>query len=191
MSSNAMKSTMEDLLQLPASRLKDGFSPLLERIRHYGAEKILEERPDFLAGLLGKLKEADAARVFNGEVKAADQLSDFLWEGVEFLASQSKEMKSLLAKVERDFHVNIEASDSPFRSHFVVEKGKIRGKSGLLHFKIEDFRFMGPTEVLIDLVTGDLFLGFGNLRLQTAGHPGWVKRVAPILRETSRLLKGG
>jgi hypothetical protein len=60
----------------------------------------------------------------------------------------------------------------------------------LLHFKNEDFWFMGPTEVLIELLTGDLPLGFSNLRLQTAGHSGWVSRVSPVMREVSKLLKG-
>ena len=95
-----------------------------------------------------------------------------------------------MEKAERDLHVNIEASDSPFKSHFIVEKGKITGGSGLLHFKDEDFRFMGPTEGLIDLLTGDLPLGFSNLRLQTAGHSGWVGRVSPVMHEIGRFLKG-
>jgi hypothetical protein len=99
-------------------------------------------------------------------------------------------MESLLQQAERDFHVNIEASDSPFKHYFIVEKGRITGKSGLLHFKDEDFRFMGPTEVLIELLIGDLPMGLGNLVLQTSGHPGWVSRVAPVIQEIGKLLKG-
>ncbi|MBN1105009.1 MAG: hypothetical protein JXL84_16460, partial [Deltaproteobacteria bacterium] len=88
------------------------------------------------------------------------------------------------------FHGNVESSDSPFRSHFIIREGKIRGGAGLLHFRDEDFRFMGPTDILMELLTGDLFLGFGNLRLQTAGHPGWIQRIAPVMREVGKLLKG-
>jgi hypothetical protein len=99
-------------------------------------------------------------------------------------------MKALLERAERPMHVNIEASDSPFGGHFIVKEGKINGRSGLLHFKDEDFRFMGPTEVLMDLLTGDLPMGFSNLRLQTAGHSGWVSRIAPVVREIVKLLKG-
>ena len=98
--------------------------------------------------------------------------------------------QSLLEKAERDIHVNIEAADSPFQCHFIVEKGKIKGGSGLLPFKEEDFRFMGPTETLMGLFIGDLPLGFSNLQLQTAGHSGWMSRVGPIMREISKLLKG-
>ena len=132
----------------------------------------------------------DAAKLFNEVAGVSDRLTNLLWEGVAFRAGQSKDMKSVLQKNERDCHINIEASDSPLKHHFTVEKGKITGGSGLFHFKDEDFRFMGPTEVLIDLLTGDLPLGFSNLRLQTAGHSGWVSRVSPVMREIARLLKG-
>jgi hypothetical protein len=190
MSNDAVGKRIEDLLRVPAGALKDKLSPALEDIRRYGIGRLLEEYPDFLARLLNRLKETDAASLFSRIPGVADKLTDLLWEGVGSRAGQSPDMKSVLEKAERDLHVNIEASDSPFKSHFVVERGKITGGSGLLHFKEEDFRFMGPTEVLIDLLTGDLPLGFSNLRLQTAGHSGWVSRVSPVMREIGQLLKG-
>jgi len=190
MSNDAVGNRTEDLLCLPAGGLKDKLFPALEDIRRYGIGRLLEEYPDFLARLLNRLRETDAASLFSRVPGLADKLTDLLWEGVSSRASQAQDMKSTLAKADRDLHVNIEASDSPFKSHFIVEKGKIRGGSGLLHFKDEDFRFMGPTEVLIELLLGDLPLGFSNLRLQTAGHSGWVSRVSPVMREIAKLLKG-
>jgi hypothetical protein len=190
MSNDAVRERIEDLLRVPAGALKDKLSPALEDIRRYGPGRLLEEYPDFLARLLNRLKETDAAGLFSRVPGVADRLTDLLWEGVGSRAGQSPDMKSVLEKTERDLHVNIEASDSPFKSHFVVERGKITGGSGLLHFKEEDFRFMGPTEILIDLLTGDLPLGFSNLRLQTAGHSGWVSRISPVMREVGKLLKG-
>jgi len=190
MSNDAMKISIEELLRIPAEALKDELSQSLEDIRSYGIGRVLQEYPDFLARLLNKLKQMGAAGLFSRVPAVADQLTDLLWEGVSSRASQAQDMKSTLAKSDRDLHVNIEASDSPFKSHFIVEKGKIRGGSGLLHFKDEDFRFMGPTEVLIELLLGDLPLGFSNLRLQTAGHSGWVSRVSPVMREIAKLLKG-
>jgi hypothetical protein len=136
------------------------------------------------------VKEMGAAKLLSEVVGVSDRLTDLLWEAVAFRAIQSKGMQSVLHKAERDFHVNIEASDSPFQNHFIVEKGKITGGSGLLHFKDEDFRFMGTTEVLIGLLIGDLPMGLGNLRLQTAGHSGWMSRIAPVMREISKLLRG-
>jgi hypothetical protein len=185
-----MKQPLRDFMQLPAARLKDRLFPALEEIRRYGIGRLLGEYPDFLGRLLEKLRREDAAQLLSSVPGLADRLTALLWEGVVSRAGQSKEMKSALENAERGFRCNIEASDSPFRSHFAVEKGKIHGASGLLHFKDEDFRFMGPTELLIELLLGDLHLGFGNLRLQTAGHPGWLKRIAPIMREIGKLIKG-
>jgi len=152
--------------------------------------KLLQQYPDFLGRLLTKLRDCDPAELFSRVPGVADQLMELFWAGVSYRAEQAKELKALLEKAERDIHVNIEASDSPFKCHFMVQKGKILGRPGLLHFKDEDFRFMGPTEVLMDLLTGDLPMGFSNLKLQTAGHSGWVSRIAPIIREMARLLKG-
>ena len=185
-----MKKSTEDLLQMDAERLKDRLSSTLEEIQRFGIGKLLEEYPDFLARLLKRLKEMGAAKLLNEGVGASDRLTDLLWEAVAFRALQSKNITSVLQKRERDFHVNIEASDSPFQNHFIVEKGKITGGSGLLHFKDEDFRFMGTTDVLIELLIGDLPMSLGNLRLQTAGHSGWVSRIAPVMRELSKLLRG-
>jgi len=190
MANETMKKSIEDLLGMPAEGLKDKLPWVLEDVARYGIGRLLQEYPDFLAKLLNKLKQMDAAKFFNEVPDVSEELTDLLWEGVSSRAGQSKDMKSLLERAERDLHVNIEASDSPLKSHFIVRQGKINGRSGLLHFKDEDFRFMGPTEVLIELLTGELVLGFSNLRLQTAGHSGWVSRVSPIIREVSKLLKG-
>jgi hypothetical protein len=190
MNQEAIKKSIENLMALPAEGFKTALPAALSEVRDYGVEKLLREYPDFLARLLSGLRQSDAAGLFNQIPGAADQLMDLLWAGVSSRAEQLKEMKALLEKAERPMHVNIEASDSPFRGHFIVREGKITGRSGLLHFKDEDFRFMGPTEVLMDLLTGDLPMGFSNLRLQTAGHSGWVSRIAPVVREIAKLLKG-
>jgi len=190
MTKEAMKKFIETFLALPAEGFKTALPGALIQIREYGIGNLLQEYPDFLARLLSKLRQSDAAGLFNQVPGAAEGLMDLLWEGVASRAEQIKEMKDLLERAERPMHVNIEASDSPFRGHFIVREGKITGRSGLLHFKDEDFRFMGPTEVLMDLLTGDLPMGFSNLRLQTAGHSGWVSRIAPVVREIVKLLKG-
>jgi len=186
----AIEKSMGDLLALSAEGLKNRLPEAFNEIREYGIERLLQQYPDFLGRLLAKLRDADPAELFSRLPGVADQLMELLWAGVSYRAEQVKEMKALLEKAERDIHVNIEASDSPFKGHFMVQKGKILGGPGLLHFKDEDFRFMGPMEVLMDLLTGDLPMGFSNLKLQTAGHSGWVSRIAPVIREMARLLKG-
>ncbi len=189
MDQEAMKEFIENLLALRAEGFKTALAAALNEIREYGIGNLLREQPDFLAHLLAAVRKSDPAGLFNQLPDATDQLMNLFWEGVASRAEQVKEMKGLLERAERPMHVNIEASDSPFRGHFIVKKGKITGRSGLLHFKDEDFRFMGPTEVLIDLLTGDLPMGFSNLRLQTAGHSGWVSRISPVVREIAKLLK--
>ena len=186
----AIEKSVDDLLALSAKGLENKLPGAFNEIREYGIEKLLKQYPDFLGRLLTKLRDCDPAELFSRVPGVADQLMELLWAGVSYRAEQVKELKALLEKAERDIHVNIEASDSPFKCHFMVQKGKILGRPGLLHFKDEDFRFMGPTEVLMDLLTGDLPMGFSNLKLQTAGHSGWVSRIAPIIREMARLLKG-
>ncbi len=185
MPGDSLKKSVEELLSLPGSELKEHLAPALEEIVKHGLGKLLDQSPDFLSRTLNKLKDADAARLLGEIPGVADRLSDLLWQAVALRTG-----KSVLDKVERDFRCNIEASDSPFRSHFIVTRTGISGGSGLLHFKDEDFRFMGPTEVLIDLLLGDLAMGFGNLRLKTAGHPGWLKRISPVMAEIGRVLKG-
>jgi hypothetical protein len=190
MTNEAMKKFIDTFLALPAEGFKTALPAAFNEIRGYGIKNLLQEYPDFLARLLSKLRKSDAAGLFNQLPGAAEGLMDLLWEGVACRAEQMKEMKALLERAERPMHVNIEASDSPFRGHFIVKEGKMNGRSGLLHFKDEDFRFMGPTEVLMDLLTGDLPMGFSNLRLQTAGHSGWVSRIAPVIRGIVNLLNG-
>ncbi len=186
----AIEKSMDDLFALSGEGLKNGLPEAFNEIREYGIEKLLQRYPDFLGRLLTQIRHADPAELFSRVPGMADQLMELLWAWVSYRAEQVEELKALLQKAERDIHVNIEASDSPLKGHFTVQKGKILGSPGLLHFKDEDFRFMGPTEVLMDLLTGDLPMGFSNLRLQTAGHSGWVSRIAPIIRELARLLKG-
>ena len=190
MNQSTMKEFIENLSTLSAEELKNILPGALNEIHEYGIGKVLQENADFLGRLLAAIRKSDAAVLFNHLPQSTEQLMNLLWKGIASRAEHLREMKSLLEKAERPMQVNIEASDSPFRGHFIVRDGKITGASGLLHFKEEDFRFMGPTEVLMDLLTGDLPMGFSNLKLQTAGHSGWVSRIAPVIRELAKLLKG-
>ncbi len=189
MSQEAIRKTLEELLHAPAET-KNKLPGALEKIGKYGIAKALDENPDFLFRIFSQLRRADAGRVFRDVPGVADRFCDLLWQGIATRVAQSAAAKALFARAERPVSVNIEASDSPFRCHFQVQNGNVSGGSGLLHFKDEDFRFMGPTETLMGLFLGDLALGFSNLQLQTAGHSGWMSRVGPMMREFARLIKG-
>ncbi len=190
MSEELMSKRVEGMLQMSAEELKDTLPYTIDEIRRYGTSKMLEEVPDLLSKIIRKLIEIDAAKFLSEVPEVSDKFMDLLWEGVSLLAGKFEELRSALGRTTRNINVNLEASDSPFRGHFIVSKGKLSGGSGLLHFKDEDYRFMGPTEVLMELLIGELPLGFSNLRLQTAGHSGFVSLIAPILRGISKPIKG-
>jgi len=162
---------------------------VLEEVEKAGVVRLMEEEPGFLGRFLSRLRNAGAAQLLNEIPESAEKLAGLFWEAVN-RAEYSPGLKSAVQKTERRMRVNVEAADSPFKCHFVVEGGRIEGGAGLLHFKDEDFRFMGPTETLLELLTWDLAMGFSNLRLQTAGHSGWVSRVGPVIRELGKFLKG-
>lgn len=180
----------EELPKLSPAELQEKLMPILEEIKNYGIGQLLVAYPDFFARLFKQLKKSGPAELLRQNPQASDLLLDLLWEGVAGQVEKRRESQIVLQKADRKMRINIEAYDSPFKNHFIVQEGKISGSSGLLHFQDEDFRFMGPTEVLIDLLLGDLPLGFSNLRLQTAGHSGWFSRIGPIMREINKIIKG-
>lgn len=185
-----IKNFWEELPKFSAAELQEKLRPILEEIKSYGIDQLLITYPDFFSRLLSQLKKSQPAELFSQNSKVADLLLDLLWEGLAGQIEQRTESQAVLQKADRKMRINIEASDSPFKSHFIVEEGKLSGSSGLLHFKDEDFRFMGPTVTLIELLLGDLHLGFSNLHLQTAGHSGWFPRLGPIIREINKIIKG-
>ena len=189
MSEESMAKKVEDMLRMSAEELKDVLPRTLDEIRKYGIAKTLEEVPDLLSKIIGKLVAVDAAKLVSEVPEVSDKFMDLLWEGVGTLAVKSEELRSVLERT-RQIHVNLEASDSPLRGYFTVSQGKLSGGSGLLHFKEEDYKYMGPTEILLQLLTGELALGSSNLRLQTAGHSGWASLLAPMLRGISKIIKG-
>ena len=190
MSGELLKEKLEDMLRLPAEELKDVLPRTLEEIRGFGTEKMLEEVPDLLSRIIGKMVAVDAGKFLREVPEVSDKFMDLLWEAVGTRAAKSEELRATLEGTTREIHVNLEASDSPLRGHFTVSRGELSGGSGLLHFKDEDYKYMGPTEILLQLLTGELALGFSNLRLQTAGHSGWASLLAPIMRGVSKLIKG-
>ncbi|NVM26804.1 MAG: hypothetical protein HWN70_12930 [Desulfobacterales bacterium] len=190
MSGDLLKKKVEDMPGMPADELKDVLPRILDEIGSFGTGKMLEEIPDLLSKIIGKLVAVDAAKLLGEVPGVSDKFMDLLWEGVGTRAPKSEELRSALERTSRGIHVNLEASDSPLRGHFTVSQGKLSGGSGLLHFKEEDYKYMGPTEILLKLLTGELALGSSNLRLQTAGHSGWASLLAPILRGISKIIKG-
>jgi len=188
---------IEEILKMSAKEVKDALPLTLDEIVKYGIEKAVEETPDLLAKIIRKLIEVDAAKFVSEVPEASDKFMDLLWEGIGALSVKSRELMSELnserlmsvLKRTKQINVNIEASDSPLRGHFTISQGKLSGGSGLLPFKEQDFRFHGPTAILLKLLSGELALGFSNPELLTDGHPGFAPYVSPIIQGISRLIK--
>lgn len=189
MSKELMDKSVEDMLRMSAAELKDILPLTLDEIRKYGVGKMLEEVPDLLSKIIARLVEIEAAKFISEVPEASDKLMDLLWEGVGKSAMKSEKMRSVLERA-INMNVNLEASDSSLRGHFRISHQKLSGGSGLLHFKEQDFRFLGPTEVLMRLLNGDLALGFSNPKLLTEGHPGFAPLLGPIIQGISELIKG-
>ena len=189
MSEGLISKRIGEILRMSAEELKDILPLALDEIDEYGIGKTLEEAPDLLSKIIGKLVEIDAAKFLSEVPEISDKFMDFLWEGIGVLAAKSEELRSVLAPT-REINVNLEASDSPLRGHFIVSQGKLSGGSGLLHFKDEDFKYLGPTEVLMRLLSSELDLSSRVRQLLTEGHSGFAPLLAPIMRGISELIKG-
>jgi hypothetical protein len=181
---------IDALGRLPADELKRMLPSAIEELCAFGAGKVLEVDPDALATIIKALLNAGAAEVLTVTPTAADALMDALWDGVEARAAEIPDLTAALKRVDREIQVNIEASDSPLTGHFHITNIGITGGAGLVHFRDQDYRYMGPTEILLQLLLGELPMGTSNLQLQTAGHSGFASRVGPVLRGITTLIKG-
>lgn len=178
---------IEEILQLSAEEAKELLPSILDEIGKSSIGKVLEKYPGLLSKIMGKLIEIDAAKFLSEVPEFSDKFMDLLWEGVNGLALKSDELKSVLART-REVNVNLEASDSPLTAHFTTSQGRLSGGSGLLHFKDQDFRFFGSTEVLLRLLSGKLPLGFSNPWLLTDGIHGFLPLLGPIMQGMSKLI---
>ena len=181
---------VDALAYLPADELQRTLPATIEEIRTFGAGRLLKTRPDALATIIIALLATGAAKVLTTTPAAADALMDALWNGVEARAADLPDLTAALKKVDREIQVNIEASDSPLTGHFHIQNTGITGGAGLVHFRDQDYRYMGTTEILLQLLLGELPMGTSNLQLQTAGHSGFASRVGPVLRGITTLIKG-
>lgn len=181
------ESKIENILQWSAEEARDRLPSAFDQLSESGIGKALGEHAGLLSKIIEKLIEIDAAKFLSGKPRVADQFMDLLWEGVGGLASKSEELSSILART-RDLSVNFEASDSPLGGHFRTRGGRLSGASGLLHFKDQDFRYFGQTEVLLRFLVGKLPLGASNPWLLSDGIGGFPPLIGPIIKGITRLM---
>jgi len=184
-----IKKLIADLDKMSAPELENAFPGTMDKIRSHITKMALSQIPPLLEKTIDKLLEIDAAHMIRNVPSISENFMKLLWEGIAELAKQSEEMQSLLEKT-RDVNVNIEASDSPFKGHFSVNGDTLSGGPEYFHFRDEDYRIMGTTSVLLELLTDRLSMGFSNPELQTAGHSGFATFVTPVVKGIASLIRG-
>ena len=184
-----MKKRLEGIAGMSPDEAEKTLPQIMDEVSARGMKNVLEEMPQLLKTIIDKLLEMIPANYFCKTPENSEQFMDFLWEGIGIMLSQSDDFRQLLGKT-RNMNVNIEASDSFFKGHFRVSDGKLSGGSAFFHFKDEDYRIMGNTKVLLDLLMGQLPLGSSNPEVQTAGHSGFAAFVFPIVKSVANLIKG-
>ena len=182
---SSMRKKIDDLLVLSPDDWIKSFSSILEEIRLCGTSKAMDEFPGMFAQIIRRLVEADSARIANQAPQAMDRLLNLLWEGIAETAAADQPFASAL-KGTRDLAVNLEAADSPLRSHFKISSGNLSGGSGMIHFKDQDLRYLGPTQDLLKALVGDGAWG----KLTREGHSGLMPMLGPILKGISNIIRG-
>jgi hypothetical protein len=175
------------LEDMPAADLKEVLSQAVDAIRTHVIRMTLPQVSLLLEKTTDKLLAINAAAIIQSAPEISENFMELLWQGIAELARHSDDMQSLLQKT-RDIHVNIEASDSPFRGSFSVIGGTLSGGSSFFHFRDEDYRIMGSTKVLLQLLTGRLPMGFSDPEIQTAGHSGFAPFVGPVVKGVASLV---
>jgi len=176
------------LEDMSAVELEQALPQAVDEIRTHLTGIALSRVSLLLEKTIDKLLDVDAADIIQQSPEISDNFMELLWQGIAELAQHSDDMQSVLQKT-RDIHVNIEASDSPFRGSFSVIDGTLSGGSSFFHFRDEDYRIMGPTKVLLRLLTGQLPMGFSNPEIQTAGHSGFAAFVGPVVKGVASLIR--
>lgn len=179
------KIIIKELLTLPPDKLKRSFASCLEDIRLYGTMKAIEESQTLFSQIIRRLVELDVARFTREVPQSMDMFMNLLWEGIALVSAEDEHFVSIL-KGTRDLSVNLEASDSSLRSHFQIRQGILSGGSGMLHFKDQDLRYLGPTETILKALAGDMAWG----KLTREGHPGLVPMMKPVLQGISNIIRG-
>lgn len=177
-----------DLKDMSAADLERALPQAVDEVRTQVTRAALSRVSLLLEKTIDKLLDIDMADIIETSPEISENFMELLWQGIKELAAHSDDMQSLLRKT-RDIRVNIEASDSPFRGNFSVVDGTLSGGSAFFHFKDEDYRIMGPTKVLLQLLTGRLPMGFSNPEIQTAGHSGFAAFVGPVVKGVASLIR--
>ena len=174
------KKLVDELVEMNAEGLKSALPSTLEEIHKHGIGKTLEDIPDLLPRIVGRLVDIDSAEFASEAPEVFERFMNLLWEGASIVVDRSDGLRPALEKA-GEMNINLEASDSPFKSYFRISSGKLSGGWGLLHFKYQDFKLWGLTNDLMKLLSGSDFRQMIWTKLNFEGHPMFMPKVAMIM----------
>lgn len=185
-----IKSKIDSLLKMPAEELRANLPLAIDETRQYGLSKAIEEMPDMLSKIIGRIIEIDSAKFLSESPETTEKFMDFIWEFVGTASEKFDELKPAFEKASNlktgRLSVNFDSADSPFKCYFRIRNGKLEGGVGLLRFKDQDVRLLGYTSQLLKILTGDLDMG----KLVLEWHPGLRYIVRPVMLGVATIVNG-
>ena len=183
-----LKSTLEGLLTMSPEEMKTKLGPAMDEVKGKVA-KMMETMPDLPQRMAANLSKMDVAKFSNDAPEASAKFTDVLWESIGVLAEKNADLKSKVAAV-GDIEVNFQATDSPMKGHMKIKGGKLTG--GSTHLATATFKTIGPTKVMIGLITGsvDPIGGFMSKQYTTEGSMATGMKLSPVMSAIARALKG-
>jgi len=183
-----IKSTWEGLLGKSPEELKTQLGPVMDQTKGKVAE-LMNIMPDFAKKLAESLGQMDVAKFNNEAPEVSAKFTDILWESISVLAEKNADLKSKVAAV-GDIEVNFQATDSPMKGFMKISGGKLSG--GSTQLATATFKTIGPTKVMIGLITGavDPIGGFMSKQYTTEGSMATGMKLSPVMSAIARALKG-
>jgi len=183
-----LKKAWEGVLGKSAEELKTQLGPIEDRTKGKVGElmKIMPDLPKRLAESLSKM---DVAKFNNEAPEVSAKFTDILWESISVLSEKNADLKSKVAAV-GDIEVNFQATDSPMKGYMKISGGKLTG--GSVQLKTATFKTIGPTKVMIGLITGsvDPIGGFMSKQYTSEGSMATGMKLSPVMSAVARALKG-
>ena len=183
-----LKKAWEGIVGKSPEELKTQLGPIADRTKGHVAElmQVMPNLPKLLAESLGKM---DVAKFSNEAPEVSAKFTDILWESISVLAEKNADLKSKVAAV-GDIEVNFQATDSPMKGSMKIKGGKLTG--GSTQLATATFKTIGPTKVMIGLITGsvDPIGGFMSKQYTSEGSMATGMKLSPVMSAIARALKG-
>ncbi len=185
---NELKKMVDESLKKSEEELKESLPGLLDNLEGVDLEGVIDDLPDLVPKMMRKLNEIDSKSFMESAPEASTKFMNLLWASVAIMAEKNAGAKARLEQV-GEAKVNFEATDSPLTSYLNISKGKLNGGSGLLDKY--DLKIYGPTEVIVELLSGKLnpIQGFMAGKYKMEGSVTLGMKLSPLLTSITDMFK--